>query len=102
MGPFLCCCSCLLLAYYRPIENSVKMMKRDQGGCNQVFQDKIWRDYIAREWWRAIEWPKKYGYLSEESKLLQRQILEHRHGTEAVAAVSGNESSPGSSSDGDR
>ncbi|XP_063674161.1 uncharacterized protein LOC134811316 [Bolinopsis microptera] len=71
------------------------MMKRDKAGCNQVFQDQIWRDYIGREWWSTIEWPKKYGFLSEESKLLQRNILHCRKTGEMNSEASSASSSPG-------
>ena len=47
------------------------MMKRDQAGCNAVFQDKIWRDYIKREWESAIDWPKR----SEERSKHKRHVL---------------------------
>ncbi|KAL5257297.1 hypothetical protein ACHWQZ_G012281 [Mnemiopsis leidyi] len=72
-------------------------MKRDTGGCNQVFQDKIWRDYIGREWWSTIEWPKKYGFLSEESKLLQKNIIHYRK-----TGIIGSENLPESTSPVDR
>ena len=65
------------------------MTKGDKVGYNEVHQAEIWREYIAREWWTTTEWPKKYGFLSEESKKLQTDILTLR---QSSALGSNNES----------
>ncbi|XP_062502261.1 ciliary microtubule inner protein 1-like [Corticium candelabrum] len=47
---------------------------RKAATCNLVHSDEIWKDHVHREASCSREWPKKWGFLSDEYSKLSSQL----------------------------